>query len=53
MGQMIEDVERAVGYGKRVEFYGRSGGLVPSPDDVKQQILSLIAPKKVKGPKGS
>lgn len=51
MGQMIEDVERAVGYDKPVEFFGRSGGLVPSPDEVKQQIISLIAPKKGKSPK--
>ncbi len=33
-GQMIEDVKLAVGDKTRVEFYGRMGGMIPTPDDV-------------------
>jgi 2-oxoglutarate ferredoxin oxidoreductase subunit alpha len=45
-GQMLEDVERAVLGVKPVKFYGRTGGIVPSPDEVKQQVYGLISPKK-------
>lgn len=44
-GQMLEDVERAVLGSKPVEFYGRTGGIVPSPDGVKQQVLQLTEKK--------
>ena len=44
-GQMLEDVERAVLGSKPVEFFGRTGGIVPSPDGVKQQVLQLIEKK--------
>ena len=33
-GQMLEDVRLAVGDKTRVEFYGRMGGMIPTPDDV-------------------
>ena len=42
MGQMLEDVKSAVVGSKPVEFFGRTGGIVPSPDDVKKQILLNI-----------
>ena len=42
MGQMLEDVRAAVVGTKPVEFFGRTGGIVPSPDDVKNAILSNI-----------
>ncbi|HWR82963.1 MAG TPA: 3-methyl-2-oxobutanoate dehydrogenase subunit VorB [Candidatus Deferrimicrobium sp.] len=42
MGQMMEDVERAVLGVKPVRFCGRTGGIVPSPDEVKQQIRRLL-----------
>jgi 2-oxoglutarate ferredoxin oxidoreductase subunit alpha len=44
-GQMLEDVERAVLGVKPVKFYGRPGGIVPSPDEVKEQVYGLIRPK--------
>jgi len=42
MGQMVEDVKLAVEGTKPVSFYGVAGGLVPSPDDVREAILKLI-----------
>ncbi len=33
-GQMVEDVRLAVNGAKPVHFYGRSGGIVPTPDEV-------------------
>jgi 2-oxoglutarate ferredoxin oxidoreductase subunit alpha len=38
LGQMVEDVRAAVGREIPVAFFGRTGGVVPSPDEVKQQI---------------
>lgn len=34
MGQMVEDVRAAVGRELEVQFFGRCGGIVPSPDEV-------------------
>ena len=43
MGQMLEDVKLAV-LGKRpIEFYGLTGGLVPSPDDVAGRLRKILA----------
>jgi 2-oxoglutarate ferredoxin oxidoreductase subunit alpha len=33
-GQMVEDVRLAVGCRIPVEFYGRMGGMIPSPDEI-------------------
>jgi 2-oxoglutarate ferredoxin oxidoreductase subunit alpha len=43
MGQMVEDVRAAVGRDLQVDFYGRCGGIVPSPDEVAQQMKQLLA----------
>ncbi len=41
-GQMVEDVKLAV-LGKRpIDFYGLTGGMVPSPDDVAAEIRKRI-----------
>lgn len=48
MGQMVEDIERVVANDKPVDFYGRTGGIVPTPDEVKEQIKELIRPKASK-----
>lgn len=40
--QMCEDVERAVQGKKPVKFYGRTGGVVPSPEMVKKRIMKLL-----------
>ena len=41
-GQMVEDVRLAVNGRVPVEFYGRMGGIVPSPDDVFEALKKLI-----------
>ncbi len=41
MGQMIEDVRLAVGNSVPVEFFGRTGGVIPTPDEVLAQIRAL------------
>ncbi len=37
-GQMVEDVRLAVGSHPTVEFFGRTGGMVPMPDEVLAQV---------------
>ncbi len=44
-GQMVDDVQKAVMGKKPVKFYGRTGGIVPAPEDVKEQILKVLGPK--------
>jgi len=43
MGQMIEDVRLAVGKEIPVQFYGRTGGVVPSPGEVAGAIKRAVA----------
>ncbi|MFC2161782.1 3-methyl-2-oxobutanoate dehydrogenase subunit VorB [Acidobacteriota bacterium] len=38
-GQMVEDVKLAVCGKKPVHFYGRMGGIVPTPDEVFKEII--------------
>ena len=38
MGQMVEDVKLAINCSKPVEFYGRTGGVIPTPDEILGQI---------------
>lgn len=49
-GQMLEDVERCVKGKKEISFFGRTGGVVPSPEEVVEQIKNKIR-KKVSGKK--
>ncbi|HSM92512.1 MAG TPA: 3-methyl-2-oxobutanoate dehydrogenase subunit VorB [Anaeromyxobacteraceae bacterium] len=42
-GQMVEDVRLAVNGRRPVEFVGRMGGMVPSPDDVLARIEEMAA----------
>jgi 2-oxoglutarate ferredoxin oxidoreductase subunit alpha len=37
-GQMIEDVRLAVNGQVRVDFYGRMGGMIPTPDEVLKEL---------------
>jgi 2-oxoglutarate ferredoxin oxidoreductase subunit alpha len=46
VGQMVEDVERAVKGAKPVEFYGRTGGIVPTPNEIKDKVRSMLNIKK-------
>lgn len=41
-GQMVEDVRLAVAERKPVAFYGRQGGIVPSPEEVMSEVRKLL-----------
>jgi 2-oxoglutarate ferredoxin oxidoreductase subunit alpha len=41
-GQMLEDVKLAINGRAEVLFYGRTGGMVVSPEEIDKKILSLI-----------
>jgi 2-oxoglutarate ferredoxin oxidoreductase subunit alpha len=42
-GQMVEDVRLAMNGSHPVEFTGRMGGMIPSPDDVLAKIEAMAA----------
>jgi len=41
-GQMVEDVKLAVEGKVPVEYYGRMGGMVPTPEDIVHHLETLI-----------
>lgn len=41
MGQMVDDVRLVVSGRKPVEFFGRTGGVIPTPAEVLEQIRAL------------
>ena len=41
-GQMLEDVRLAVNGKKPVHFYGRTGGMIPSPEEVLRKVGAII-----------
>lgn len=41
MGQMVEDVRLAVKDAAPVEFFGRTGGVIPTPEEVLAKILEI------------
>lgn len=41
MGQMIDDIKLAINCSKPVEFYGRTGGIIPTPAEVLEQIKKV------------
>ncbi len=43
MGQMIEDVRLVVEGKAPVEFLGRAGGMVPTPEEVLDKIEAMAA----------
>lgn len=43
MGQMVDDVRLAVSGRRPVEFYGRAGGIIPTPGEVLAKIESMHA----------
>ncbi len=47
MGQMIEDVKLGVDGQKPVEFFGRCGGLVPTFDEIKEEIMKMVQEVKI------
>lgn len=42
MGQMVEDVRLGVNGTKPVHFYGRTGGMVPTSDDILSEIVKIV-----------
>ncbi|MEE8541851.1 MAG: 3-methyl-2-oxobutanoate dehydrogenase subunit beta, partial [Desulfobacterales bacterium] len=42
MGQMIEDVERSVMGVRGVEWYGKCGGDVPTPEEVMEEVRKRV-----------
>jgi len=48
MGQMIEDVQLALEGKGEVSFYGRTGGVIPTPDEVFRVISRLCYQKGLK-----
>ena len=41
MGQMVDDVRLAIECQKPVKFYGRTGGVIPTPNEVYDCIVKL------------
>lgn len=42
MGQMVEDVRLAVNGVKPVDFFGKAGGIVLTPDDIVNEVLKEV-----------
>ena len=40
-GQMIDDVTLALGNSKKIEFYGRTGGVIPSSEEIYDAALKV------------
>lgn len=41
MGQMVDDVKLAIECSKPVDFFGRTGGMMPTPEEVLAEIKKL------------
>lgn len=41
MGQMVDDVKLVVSGRKPVEFFGRTGGIIPTPDEILAKIKEM------------
>ncbi len=41
MGQMVDDVKLAINCSKPVSFFGRTGGVIPTPKEVLNKIIEL------------
>lgn len=50
-GQMVEDVKLSVAGRKPVDFYGRSGGMVPHPEDILAKVKEICGNCNEKGVK--
>jgi pyruvate/2-oxoacid:ferredoxin oxidoreductase alpha subunit len=42
-GMMVDDVKLALNGSVPVEFYGRAGGNVPTPEEIVAQVTSRMA----------
>lgn len=50
MGQMVDDVRLAVNGRAAVDFYGRTGGVLPTPEEVFAAIQNVAAGKPAQAP---
>lgn len=41
MGQMVDDVKIALNCSKPVEFYGRTGGVIPKPAEILAKLREM------------
>lgn len=41
MGQMVDDVRLAIECARPVSFTGRTGGMIPQPQDIMKKIEEL------------
>jgi len=41
MGQMVDDVKVATSCKRPVEFFGRTGGVIPTPDEILAKIVEM------------
>ena len=41
MGQMVDDVRLAVNGKRPVSFFGRTGGMIPSMEEVTAEIVKI------------
>ena len=48
MGQMIEDVQLALAGGGQTAFYGRPGGVIPTPSQVYRVITRIYNQRGLK-----
>lgn len=46
MGQMIDDIKIAVAGRLPVDFYGRSGGMIPTPEAIVEKIKVMLGGEK-------
>lgn len=46
MGQMVYDVKAAVEYTIPVHFHGRTGGMLPNPAEVLEEVKAIVGGKK-------
>jgi len=47
-GQMVEDVRLGVGGKIPVEFYGRMGGIIPSPEEIFNALIKFVDKTELK-----
>ena len=43
---MVEDVRLSVEGKKPVDFYGRSGGMVPTPEEILDKVKEIVGGAK-------
>ncbi len=46
MGQMVDDVKLALNGRLPVDFYGRSGGMIPTPDAIVEKLRNMVGGTK-------